>query len=180
MDDALESFRRALVGLAFAERALVSLLILIIVGSIGAQVFSRYALGKPLIWPEELATYSFIWATFLGAGLGMKNGRHVRIASFIGRLGDRAAAFARSLVHLGVLALALVLMRQAWKVMPIEAQRSSISLPIELPVSLFFSIPLFVGMASIALTVIYLVADDLRAVAVGRARRPIAPPPPSD
>lgn len=171
----MEAFRRLLSAIAAVERALVSLFVLTVVGVIGAQVFSRYALGKPLIWPEEVATYSFVWATFVGAGLGMKSGRHVRIAWFSGRLGDRAAACARAFVNIAVLGLALVLMGQAWKVIPIEAQRSSISLPIDLPISLFFSIPLFVGMASIALTAVYLVADDLRAAAIGRAPRPIAP-----
>jgi len=175
MTQALELFRRALAGLAAVERVLVVLLILAIVGNIGAQVFSRYALGEPLIWVEELATYAFIWATFLGAGLGMKHGRHVRIVTFVGLLGRIGGALVRSLVHLGILLLAVVLMRQAWTVIGIESRRSSISLPVELPVSLFFSLPLLVGLASIALTTLYLVADDLAAASAGRPRRPIVP-----
>lgn len=175
MDNALHAFRRALAGLAALERVLVVLLILAIVGNIGAQVFSRYVLDEPLIWVEELATYAFIWATFLGAGLGMKHGRHVRIASFVDKLGRVGSALVRTLVHLGILTLAIVLMRQAWTVMDIEGRRSSIALPVELPISLFFSIPLFVGVASIALTTLYLIADDLAATAAGRPRRPIMP-----
>ena len=175
MDNALDAFRRVLAGLAALESALVVLLILAIVGNIGAQVFSRYLLGEPLIWVEELATYAFIWATFLGAGLGMKHGRHVRISSFVGKLGPSAVLLVRTLVHLGILTLAIVLMRQAWTVMGIEGRRSSISLPVELPISLFFSVPLFVGVASIALTTLYLIADDLAATAAGRPRRPIVP-----
>ena len=176
MSGALEGFRRALAGVAALERALVSLLILFIVANIGAQVFSRYVLGEPLIWVEEAATYSFIWATFLGAGLGMKHDRHVRIASFVGRLGPVGGAAARALANLCILVLAVVLMRQAWTVMGVEGMRSTISLPVRLPVSLFFSLPLFVGMASIAVSALYFIAEEAAAVAAGRSRRPIFPP----
>ena len=176
MDRTLELYRRALAALAALERTLVVLLILTIVGNIGAQVFSRYVLDEPLIWVEELATYAFIWATFLGAGLGMKHGRHVRITTFVDKLGPTGAALVRSLVHLGILVLMVVLMRQAWTVMAIESRRNSISLPVELPISLFFSVPLLVGVTSIALTTLYLIADDIAAAAAGRARRPIVPP----
>ena len=176
MNQKLELYRRLLAALAALERSLIVLLILTIVGNIGAQVFSRYVLNDPLIWVEELATYAFIWATFLGAGLGMKHSRHVRIITFVDKLGTVGGTFVRSLVHFGILTLTIVLIRQAWTVVEVESRRSSISLPVELPISLFFSVPLIFGAASIALTTVYLIADDIAAAATGRARRPIVSP----
>lgn len=175
MNGMLDWLRHLLRRLAALERILVATLILFIVANIGAQVFSRYVLGKPLIWVEEAATYSFIWATFLGAALAMKSERHVRIASFVSRLAPAARALARCGVYLSILLLALVLMRQAWTVIGIESMRTSVALPLRLPVSLFFSLPLFVGMASIALTTIYLSAQEIRALVTGQARQPILP-----
>lgn len=176
MSAALEGLRRALAALAAVERALVTALVLFIVVNIGAQVFSRYALGRPLIWVEEAATYAFIWGTFLGAGLAMKNGRHVRIAALSGRLNPAAALALRTLSNLCVLILAATLARQAWTVIGVESMRSTVTLPVRLPASLFFSLPLLTGMASAGLTAFYLTAEDLAAAASGRPRRPILPP----
>ncbi|MCP5156195.1 MAG: TRAP transporter small permease [Ectothiorhodospiraceae bacterium] len=155
------AFRNLLALVGTLERVLVVLLVLNIIGNIGAQVFSRYVLGEPLIWVEELATYSFIWTTFLGASLGLKYERHVSIQTFVARLPVVPRALLRLLVLGVMLALALVLMRECWTVMGIESRRTSISLPIELPVSLFFSVPLFVGLASMALTLLYQVGAQL-------------------
>ena len=43
------------------------------------QVFSRYVLGKPLTWSEELARYIFIWIAFIGASYGVKNHLHIEM-----------------------------------------------------------------------------------------------------
>jgi TRAP-type transport system small permease protein len=39
-----------------------------------AQVVSRYVLGEPLIWSEEVIRYALIWTVFLGAGVAIKKG----------------------------------------------------------------------------------------------------------
>jgi TRAP-type transport system small permease protein len=92
MERTLETWRRALALVAVAERVLGVLLIGNIILNIAAQVFSRYVLNRPLVWVEELATYSFIWATFIGASLGLKRLRHVRIETYVARLGRNGQA----------------------------------------------------------------------------------------
>ena len=131
-------------------------------------MFSRYLLGQPLVWVEELAVYSFIWATFIGASLGLKELRHIRIESFVGRLAPRPQHLMRALAWLVVLLLMAVLMVQAHKVMGVEGRSRSISLPVAVPRSWFYSIPLLVGCASMSLTCV--LPDPRRAV--GRADRP--------
>ncbi len=44
-----------------------------------AQVFFRYVLRMPAPWTEELARFTFIWATFLGAGIAFAEGGHLRV-----------------------------------------------------------------------------------------------------
>jgi len=152
---------RLLRAIAVLEKILGVLLILNIVLNIGAQVFSRYVLNYPLIWVEELATYSFIWATFIGASLGLKQARHVKIETFVGRLKPPHQSWLRAFGLLAILTLLLVLLPQAWKVMGVEGRSLSISLPIAVPRNWFYSIPLFVFSASMALTCIYLLLAEL-------------------
>jgi TRAP-type C4-dicarboxylate transport system permease small subunit len=54
------------------------------------QVTSRYLLGSPLIWSEELARYLYIWACYLGAPVAMRRGTHIAITQFIDRFPLRA------------------------------------------------------------------------------------------
>lgn len=39
-----------------------------------AQVVSRYVLGEPLVWSEEVIRYALIWTVFLGSGVAIKQG----------------------------------------------------------------------------------------------------------
>ncbi len=44
-----------------------------------ANVVSRYLFNHSLIWVEELTQYQMIWITWLGAGLALREGRHVAV-----------------------------------------------------------------------------------------------------
>ena len=46
---------------------------------VASQVFSRYVLGNPFIWAEELSRTLFIWTSFLGAVVALKQKRHFAI-----------------------------------------------------------------------------------------------------
>lgn len=151
----------------YLEIALGVGLLAVIVGSIGVQVVSRYLFGEPLIWVEEIATYSFIWATFLGASAGLKHGRHIQIGTFVSALPERREAAFRVAGHLLVLAMLLLLARHAVTVMAVEGSSSTISLPVQLPRSLFFSVPMFVAMVSMAVTSLYFLLAELRLAATG-------------
>ena len=48
---------------------------------VGANVAGRYLLGFSLTWSDEVARYTMIWLTFLGAGLALREGAHVAIAN---------------------------------------------------------------------------------------------------
>ncbi len=44
------------------------------------QVLFRYVLEFSLSWSEELARYLFVWLTFLGAGVAMRDGSHIEVS----------------------------------------------------------------------------------------------------
>ena len=168
----LKLWNRLLDRIGAIERALGVSLIALIVVAISVQVFTRYVLGRPIAWVEESATYAFIWMVFVGASLGLKHGRHIVIETFGKRLPPRAGAVMRALVWALVLATLGVLIVQGVKVIGVESRSHTISLPVELPRSWFYSVPLTVSAASMALTALYLLVVEL--VAVARPER--APP----
>jgi len=53
------------------------------------QVFCRYVLNYPLLWPEEVTRYSMVWLTFIGASLGVKKGSHVSFTLIVERFSGR-------------------------------------------------------------------------------------------
>ena len=151
----MNSFKAVLDRIAQIERGLGVTLIFAIVVAITTQVFTRYALGRPIAWVEESATYAFIWMVFIGASYGLKQGRHIVINTFVSAMHPRAAAALRLLVWLLVLGLLLVLLVQGFKVIGVEGRSNTISLPIELPRSWFYSVPLTVSAAMMLLTTLY-------------------------
>ena len=171
------AYQRLLDRIGTVERGLGIALILYMVAAITVQVFTRYALGRPIAWVEESATYAFIWMAFVGASVGLKHGRHILIATVGAHLPPRVAAGLRALVWALVLLTLAVLVVQGWKVMGVEGRSSTISLPIELPRSWFYSLPLTLASASMALTSLHLLLLELPVVA-GRARAVVAPTSP--
>ncbi|MBA3775449.1 MAG: TRAP transporter small permease subunit [Betaproteobacteria bacterium] len=157
----LAVYKRVLDRIGAVEQGLGVALILLIVTAITVQVFTRYVLGRPIAWVEESATYAFIWMVFVGASLGLKQGRHILIATFGSHLPSRIAVAMRMLVWGLVLVMLVVMVDQGMKVMGIEGRSKTISLPIELPRSWFYSLPLTLSAASMTLTAIYLFLQEL-------------------
>ncbi len=53
------------------------------------QVFARY-FGIPVIWTEEVANYSFIWAVFMGASVMLNHRQHFKFDGFQKKLKGKA------------------------------------------------------------------------------------------
>jgi len=170
----LAHYKRLLDRIGAVERALGIGLILLIVTAITVQVFTRYALGRPIAWVEESATYAFIWMVFVGASLGLKHGQHIVIQTFGSRLPPRLGTALRTMVWLLVLLTLVVLVVQGVKVMGVEGRSRTISLPVELPRSWFYSLPLTLSAVSMAFTTIYLIAHELTAH-VRRRKQSVSP-----
>ena len=111
--------------------------------------------GRSRGWRSPPPTRSSGWS-FVGASLGLKQARHIVIATFGSRLPPRIAAVMRMLVWVLVLITLVVLIVQGIKVIGVEGRSTTISLPIELPRSWFYSLPLTLSAASMTLTTLYL------------------------
>lgn len=71
---------------------------------IGWNVGLRWLTNHSLSWADEVARYTMIWLTFLGAGLALRQGAHVAITNLQEALPDRAALMLRWLILLMLLA----------------------------------------------------------------------------
>lgn len=96
----LERFDRRFVEI---NRVLVGFLMIAMFLLVFANVVTRYGFGFSLSWGEEVARFLMIWVTFLGAGLALREGRHVAIELLQDRLGASARRALR--VALGCLIL---------------------------------------------------------------------------
>jgi TRAP-type C4-dicarboxylate transport system permease small subunit len=59
------------------------------------QIFFRYVLQNPLMWPEELSTLAFIWTTLLAAGYIRRINGHVGFTLVYERLSNRNKTITR-------------------------------------------------------------------------------------
>jgi TRAP-type C4-dicarboxylate transport system permease small subunit len=168
MTDPLAAAWRLLRGLGKFERGACVVLLSGIVVSITIQIVTRYIFGQPLVWVEEAAGYSFIWLVFLGASAGFKELRHIRIETFVARLGSTPQNLLRATLYALCTALMLMVAHYAWEIMDVESRSSTMALPVELPRHLFYSVPLFVSTVSIALTGVYLVVAHVACAVTGR------------
>lgn len=157
----LHLFQRALRYVGHAERWLGVGLLGIMVVAITTQVFTRYVFNRPIIWVEEVATYSFIWGVFVGASVGLKYGRHVKIETFVDHLPPRAKAASRILVNLIVIAVLWLLVSEVGKIIDIEGRSTSVSLPWPVPRAWFYSIPLAASCVSMLATCTYFVLAEV-------------------
>lgn len=167
----LDTYRRLLDAIGHVERAFGLALIALIVVTITVQVITRYLFNYPIIWVEELATYAFIWGTFVGASLGLKQGRHIKIETFVLFLPPQRAALVRFVGFFFIALLMVVLIKHGWTVMAMEGRSYSIALPVPIARKWFYSVPLVVGAASMLLTTVYLMLIEARIMRGGAEPR---------
>ncbi len=89
------------------------------------NVVTRYVFKFSLNWTDELARFLMIWTVFLGAGLAMREGRHVAIDVLQGYLPKRVKKYFRALIGIIILAFLVVLIvlgyQYANAMMPIKS-----------------------------------------------------------
>ncbi|BAS26659.1 TRAP transporter small permease [Limnochorda pilosa] len=87
-------------GLDGAARWGAALLVAVMSTALLAQVLFRFVLERPLSWSEELARYSFVWLSLLGASSALRAGLHPGMDLLVARLPDRARRVACLLANL--------------------------------------------------------------------------------
>lgn len=78
-------------------------------------VFSRYALGQGLGWPEPVAILLMVLFTFIGAAASYRAGAHMAVQVLSDRLPDMAQPFLTLFVRLAMGAISLFMLIWGYK-----------------------------------------------------------------
>ena len=76
-------FERHLVA---ANRAIIFFMMAVMATLVFVNVVTRYLFNFSIIWAEEVSQYLMIWIAYLGAGLALREGRHVAVEMLQDRL----------------------------------------------------------------------------------------------
>ncbi len=61
------------------NRLIIFLMMAVMATLVFTNVITRYILNFSIIWAEEVSQYLMIWIAYLGAGLALREGRHVAL-----------------------------------------------------------------------------------------------------
>ncbi|MBU2917905.1 MAG: TRAP-type C4-dicarboxylate transport system permease small subunit [Psychrosphaera sp.] len=89
---------------------LLMLMMLAIVVTVSWQVFSRFILGSPSSYTEELSRYLLIWIGVLGAAYAYKTKAHLGLDLFVEKLPAELKNYALVLIEILVLLFATLVM----------------------------------------------------------------------
>lgn len=89
------------------NQALIVALMAVMATLVFVNVVSRYVFNHSIIWVEELTQYQMIWITYLGAGLALREGRHVAVDTLQDLLPKTARRVLRTLVAASIAAFML-------------------------------------------------------------------------
>jgi TRAP-type C4-dicarboxylate transport system permease small subunit len=103
------------------EEIVAGIALLIVVGSVGWGVLSRYVSRQPAAWAGEVAILAFAWLIFFGAAACFKHGLHPSIDMLVTRLPTALARGVNLSAHLCVIAfcglmvyLGVIFSHEAW------------------------------------------------------------------
>ncbi|GEN86793.1 TRAP transporter small permease [Oceanobacillus sp. FSL W8-0428] len=87
----------------------------IIIVTVTLQIVAREIIYFPVSWTQEVAKYSFIWMSLIGAALGIKNFSHVSIDAFVSKLPLKLQKIIQYFVEISIILFMAVLLVQSIK-----------------------------------------------------------------
>lgn len=152
-------------GLARILEYLVSVLLMFIVATALAQVFSRYILRNSITWTHELDIMLMIWSVFLGAAVGMHRKAHLRITILSDRFPAKAQRILLVLIDLFALLFLIILGVKGIEV--IQSVEGTVLTSMDLPRG-FMVGAASVGAALMILLFIPVMIEDVRGLSLQR------------
>jgi TRAP-type C4-dicarboxylate transport system permease small subunit len=125
-------------------RLALIVLMTVLVLTITWQVASRYFLGDPSSWTEELARFTLIWAGLLGAAYAYRTNAHVGIDILAGKLSNRGRRVLEVITAVCVIVFSLAVIvggGSSLVMLTAELEQTSASLGVQMS-SVYAVIPL--------------------------------------
>ncbi len=102
--------------------------------SVGLGVGSRYIVGRPLFWTEELARFALIWMTFLGSAvLLMRSDGHIRFDLLQNLCDTRTNALLGVICNIVIVAMLVVILAGSILMIQTSTRHFSPALSIPMP-----------------------------------------------
>lgn len=147
-------------------RLLEWLLVLLMVGMVVlvfGNVVMRYGMNSGITISEELSRWFFVWMTFLGAAIGLKEHAHLGTDMLVSRLGPGGKRACLLVAQLLMLIITALILQGSWA-------QARLSVDVEAPVS-GWSMAWFSGVGVVfAVLTLPLLLRELRRTATGRLR----------
>ncbi|MDO4904964.1 MAG: TRAP transporter small permease [Lautropia sp.] len=113
--DRSESLLGRMVDLGFAGlKLVVGLLLMVMVVLVLGNVALRYGFNSSITISEELSRWAFVWMTFLGALIALRERAHIGVDVVISRLGPSGRRVCQVLGHLLMLYVCWLLLEGSW------------------------------------------------------------------
>lgn len=122
--------------LDYAMALFLALMVVMVFGN----VVLRYGFNSGIAISEELSRWLFVWVTFMGAVVALKEKGHLGTDMLIARIGVLGKKICLGLSYILMLALCGVLFKGAWEQTKINATSSSAAM--EVSMGIFFSVGL--------------------------------------
>ena len=79
------------------------------------QVIMRYVFNNSSFWSEEVARYVFMWQIWMGASIGFKDDKHIKIELITGRLRGKVKVFFSLVSNLLMFLFCVFLVVKGWE-----------------------------------------------------------------
>jgi TRAP-type transport system small permease protein len=98
-----------------AVEAVLAALLLGMVAMVFGNVVMRYAFNSGIVVSEELSRFFFVWLTFIGAIVAMRDGSHLGLDNVVGKLSRRGKLICLSLSEALILMCCAMLFWGTWR-----------------------------------------------------------------
>ncbi len=161
---------RLLTGYCRALEAVIAACLAAMVVLVFGNVVLRYAFNSGIVVSEELSRWCFVWLTFLGAVVALREHAHLGTELLVRRLGPRLRKACRALTYVVMLGICWLLFRGA-------LEQTKINWDVSAPSS-GFSMAIFYssGLVFSVSSAVVLIADLLRLAGLTPERPDVAGP----
>ncbi len=139
-------------------KMLVVMLLAAMVAIITWEVLSRYVLKIPMVWAEQLASYTMIWLAFLSAAIAFRQGAHIGMELVSSRF---TGVFKKLITTLSHLLILLFLVFLAWWGVVHTVDVSSQTSPV------VFNISMMWPYIALPLGAVLMIIQEMRVILVG-------------
>jgi TRAP-type C4-dicarboxylate transport system permease small subunit len=123
---------------------LIAFCLLAMVILVFGNVFLRYAFNSGITISEELSRWFFVWMTFIGALVGLREHSHLGVDSLVNRLTPRGRRICLVVAQVLMIYCSWILLRGSWEQsiinLEVEAPTSGLSMTFIYGIGVFFSI----------------------------------------